>query len=157
MRPRHAKIDRLGERGFHRRIREQGERITGDGAVMMRASDRVFERAVLGHQADGMIEVGIGGLAAFQRAPPELALGVVAAAEGKHDRQRDLSFAEIIADVLSELRGLPGCQLARMSGSGATCFGLFSSATAARAAGKVLRDKYQHWWVKAGVLGRDRM
>ncbi len=67
-----------------------------------------------------------------------------------------IALTPVIADVLSELRGLSGCQLARMSGSGATCFGLFSSATAARAAGKVLSDKYQHWWVKAGVLGRDR-
>ncbi len=66
-----------------------------------------------------------------------------------------IALQPVIADVLSELRRLPGCQLARMSGSGATCFGLFSSATAAHAAGKVLR-KYQHWWVKAGVLGRDR-
>jgi len=68
-----------------------------------------------------------------------------------------IALAPAIADVLAALRALAGCGLARMSGSGATCFGLFSSATAARAAGKVLRDKYQHWWVKAGVLGRDRM
>jgi 4-diphosphocytidyl-2-C-methyl-D-erythritol kinase len=68
-----------------------------------------------------------------------------------------IALTPVIADVLAALRRLSGCQLARMSGSGATCFGLFSSATAARAAGKVLRDKYQHWWVKAGVLGRDRM
>src|SRR5208282_6446128 len=67
-----------------------------------------------------------------------------------------IALKPVIADVLSELRGLPGCQLARMSGCGAACFGLFSSATAARAAGKVLRDKYQHWWVKAGVLGGYR-
>jgi len=68
-----------------------------------------------------------------------------------------IALAPVIADVFAALRTLPGCGLARMSGSGATCFGLFSSAAAARAAGKVLRDKYQHWWVKAGVLGRDRM
>ena len=67
-----------------------------------------------------------------------------------------IALKPVIADVLAALRGLAGCRLARMSGSGATCFGLFSSATAARAAAKVLRDKYQHWWVKAGVLGRDR-
>ena len=67
-----------------------------------------------------------------------------------------IALMPVIAEVLAALRGLSGCQLARMSGSGATCFGLFSSATAARAAGKVLREKYQHWWVKAGVLGRER-
>lgn len=66
-----------------------------------------------------------------------------------------IALAPAIADVLGALHALPGCGLARMSGSGATCFGLFSSATAARVAGKALRDKYQHWWVKTGVLGRD--
>jgi 4-diphosphocytidyl-2-C-methyl-D-erythritol kinase len=64
-----------------------------------------------------------------------------------------IAIAPVIGDVLAALRTLNGCRLARMSGSGATCFGLFSSATAARAAAKTLREKYQHWWVKAGALG----
>ena len=64
-----------------------------------------------------------------------------------------IAIAPVIGDVLAALRALPGCRLARMSGSGATCFGLFSSATAARAAAKTLRGKYQHWWVRAGTLG----
>ena len=54
--------------------------------------------------------------------------------------------------VLTALRGLPGCQLARMSGSGATCFALFSGAAAAREAAKILRGKFPHWWVKATTL-----
>ncbi len=64
-----------------------------------------------------------------------------------------IAIAPVIGDVLAALRALPGCRLARMSGSGATCFGLFSSAIAARAAAKTLRGKYQHWWVRAGTLG----
>ncbi len=64
-----------------------------------------------------------------------------------------IAIAPVIGDVLAALRALPGCRLARMSGSGATCFGLFSSATAARAAAKTLRGKYRHWWVRAGTLG----
>ena len=47
-----------------------------------------------------------------------------------------IALAPVIADVLAALRALPGCRLARMSGSGATCFALFSSAAAARAAAK---------------------
>ena len=58
-----------------------------------------------------------------------------------------------IADVLHALRGLSGCRLARMSGSGATCFGLFSAATPARQAAKKLRAKYPRWWVRAVTLG----
>lgn len=65
-----------------------------------------------------------------------------------------IALAPVIADVLTALRALPGCRLARMSGSGSTCFGLFSSMAAARAAATMLRGRYPRWWVKASVLGR---
>jgi 4-diphosphocytidyl-2-C-methyl-D-erythritol kinase len=58
-----------------------------------------------------------------------------------------------IARVLAALREAPGCQLARMSGSGATCFGLFASAGAATAAARKLGAAHPRWWVKATVLG----
>jgi 4-diphosphocytidyl-2-C-methyl-D-erythritol kinase len=58
-----------------------------------------------------------------------------------------------IADVLTVLRGLAGCRLARMSGSGATCFGLFASAVEADAAAEILRAKYPNWWAQACTLG----
>ena len=58
-----------------------------------------------------------------------------------------------IARVLAALREAPGCQLARMSGSGATCFGLFTSARAAAAAARKLEAAHPRWWVKATVLG----
>jgi 4-diphosphocytidyl-2-C-methyl-D-erythritol kinase len=64
-----------------------------------------------------------------------------------------IALAPAIAGVLTALRGLPGCKLARMSGSGATCFALFAAAAAAREAAKILRGKYPHWWVRAVVLG----
>ncbi len=63
------------------------------------------------------------------------------------------ALAPAIADVLAALRALSGCGLARMSGSGATCFGLFAGAAAAQKAATMLRDKYLHWWVKACGLG----
>ncbi len=64
-----------------------------------------------------------------------------------------IALAPVIADVLAALRALAGCRLARMSGSGATCFALFSAAAAARAAAKDSSSKYPHWWVRASVLG----
>jgi 4-diphosphocytidyl-2-C-methyl-D-erythritol kinase len=64
-----------------------------------------------------------------------------------------IAIEPTVAEVLTRLEALEGVECARMSGSGATCFGLFSSATATRAAAKVLRAKYRHWWVRAGVLG----
>ncbi|HKM87152.1 MAG TPA: 4-(cytidine 5'-diphospho)-2-C-methyl-D-erythritol kinase [Xanthobacteraceae bacterium] len=67
-----------------------------------------------------------------------------------------IALAPVIADVLRVLRGLPGCRLARMSGSGATCFALFAAVAAAREAAKVLRGKHPQWWVRAGTLGGER-
>jgi 4-diphosphocytidyl-2-C-methyl-D-erythritol kinase len=64
-----------------------------------------------------------------------------------------IALAPAIADVLAALRALSGCGLARMSGSGATCFGLFASAADADAAKKILQDKHPHWWMRAAVLG----
>jgi len=64
-----------------------------------------------------------------------------------------IALAPAIADVLAALRALSGCGLARMSGSGATCFGLFASAAEANAAAKILLGRYSHWWIRATTLG----
>ena len=57
--------------------------------------------------------------------------------------------APVIAEVLDALSALPGCLLARMSGSGATCFGLFSSTEAAEDAATAISDAHPDWWVKS--------
>ncbi|WP_226624798.1 4-(cytidine 5'-diphospho)-2-C-methyl-D-erythritol kinase [Alloyangia pacifica] len=59
----------------------------------------------------------------------------------------------VIGTVLSELQALPGCRLARMSGSGATCFGLFTTMAEAGAAAEALRAARPGWWVAEGLLG----
>jgi 4-diphosphocytidyl-2-C-methyl-D-erythritol kinase len=64
-----------------------------------------------------------------------------------------IAIAPVVAQVLADLRSLKGCRLARMSGSGATCFGLFGTAPAAAAAARVLRGKHPAWWVRATKLG----
>jgi 4-diphosphocytidyl-2-C-methyl-D-erythritol kinase len=64
-----------------------------------------------------------------------------------------VKLAPAIADVVAGLRTLSGCRLARMSGSGATCFGLFSSAAEATAAAKSAQTKNPDWWVRACALG----
>ncbi len=58
-----------------------------------------------------------------------------------------------IAKVLAALRKSPGCRLARMSGSGATCFGLYASSRAATVAARDIAAAHSHWWVRADVLG----
>jgi 4-diphosphocytidyl-2-C-methyl-D-erythritol kinase len=64
-----------------------------------------------------------------------------------------VALAPVIAEALAALRALPGCGVARMSGSGATCFALMSSATAAAAAAKAMQGKFPDWWVRACALG----
>jgi len=64
-----------------------------------------------------------------------------------------IALAPAIANVLAALRGAAGCRLARMSGSGATCFALFASAAQTAAAGKNLRAQYPDWWISETVLG----
>jgi 4-diphosphocytidyl-2-C-methyl-D-erythritol kinase len=63
-----------------------------------------------------------------------------------------IALAPVIADVLTALHAFAGCQLARMSGSGATCFGLFWSAAEAEVAAKILRANNPNWWVQACAL-----
>src|ERR1700746_3329878 len=71
---------------------------------MRGAPDRVLDRPMLDHQPDGVIEIGFGRFAALQRAPPKFAFGIAAAAEREHDRQRNLAFAKIVADVFAKAR-----------------------------------------------------
>lgn len=54
-----------------------------------------------------------------------------------------------IGMATAALRAAPGCRFARMSGSGATVFGLFDDAAAAGAAAGALRVARPDWWVVA--------
>jgi 4-diphosphocytidyl-2-C-methyl-D-erythritol kinase len=73
---------------------------------------------------------------------------------GRNDLEAPaIALAPVIADVLAALRALSGCELVRMSGSGATCFAVFDSLRVASAAARRLRARHPHWWVRATVLG----
>lgn len=58
-----------------------------------------------------------------------------------------LSLAPAVADVLTALRRTDACLLARMSGSGATCFGLYPDAESAARAAAALAAARPDWWV----------
>ena len=58
-----------------------------------------------------------------------------------------------IAGVLDTLQALPDVLLARMSGSGATCFALFDTGDAARRAAAQLSAERPGWWIRATSLG----
>lgn len=63
-----------------------------------------------------------------------------------------LSQCPVIGTVLASIASLPGCLLSRMSGSGATCFGIFASPESAVAAARILNAQSARlgWWTWAG-------
>lgn len=63
------------------------------------------------------------------------------------------AIAPAIVDVLAVLAAVRGCKLARMSGSGATCFGLFLDRRAAVRAAWAIHARHPDWWVRPSVIG----
>ena len=60
--------------------------------------------------------------------------------------------APVIGDIVADLTATPGCRLARMSGSGATCFALFGAQNEAASAAAAFQHRYPHWWVVPTTL-----
>jgi 4-diphosphocytidyl-2-C-methyl-D-erythritol kinase len=64
--------------------------------------------------------------------------------EGRNDLEPPaIAFVPEIAEVLASLRG---AEFARMSGSGATCFGLFASDTERDCAADSIAFEHPNWW-----------
>ncbi len=63
-----------------------------------------------------------------------------------------LSLCPDIQEVLTALAAQPDCLLARMSGSGATCFGLFPDSASAQQAATRLAQTRPDWWLTASFL-----
>ncbi|MCZ6605384.1 MAG: 4-(cytidine 5'-diphospho)-2-C-methyl-D-erythritol kinase [Alphaproteobacteria bacterium] len=98
--------------------------------------------------------------AAF-RAPVEVAGEIWSQADAclthLREQNNDLTPAAtaalpVIGDMLAVLEAGEGCRVARMSGSGATCFGLFADETVARRACATLSTAHSDWWWAAGRL-----
>lgn len=62
----------------------------------------------------------------------------------------------IIAEVLSALQADERCLLARMSGSGATCFGIYADEVEAAAAASMIGRRRPNWWVAATSLNQHQ-
>jgi 4-diphosphocytidyl-2-C-methyl-D-erythritol kinase len=88
------------------------------------------------------------GATAFSVAGDDAAALAAALADSRNDLQGPaLEVAPVIAEVLAALDSAPGCHLARLSGSGATCFGLFDDEAAATGAADTIRAAHGDWWV----------
>jgi 4-diphosphocytidyl-2-C-methyl-D-erythritol kinase len=62
-----------------------------------------------------------------------------------------IALAPIIATALSEI-AQSGAKIARMSGSGATCFGIYASTAKAQSAARDLSHAHPDWWITAATL-----
>lgn len=62
------------------------------------------------------------------------------------------TVAPTVNTALAEIDDTQGCLLTRMSGSGATCFGLYATPDAARAAAARISTAHPTWWVEATPL-----
>lgn len=81
--------------------------------------------------------------------------------EGLRKTRNDLTgpaitLAPVVRDVLVALEAAPGVSIARLSGSGATCFGLFADSVAAQIAAEEIAGARPEWWVRACRLIRGR-
>ena len=92
------------------------------------------------------------GFAALGAPPTRAALLEFLLAQANDLERPAIALAPVIADVLAVLRNSVGCKVARMSGSGATCFALFASAAAAHRAARALRSKFPNWWIRPTTL-----
>jgi len=66
-----------------------------------------------------------------------------------------IEVAPVIADVLQALEKTRGCLLARLSGSGATCFGIYDDAASAEAAKAAIQKAHPTWWAVATKIKNE--
>jgi 4-diphosphocytidyl-2-C-methyl-D-erythritol kinase len=75
------------------------------------------------------------------------------AIEGRNDLEGPArAIAPVIGAVTDLFAAQPGVTLARMSGSGATCFALFDSEAARTAAAQAIRSAQPDWWCLESTL-----
>lgn len=112
------------------------------------ATPQVFARVGLepGESAPWGAHPPIESGAAFDALLPKLC-------KGRNDMEDAASvLAPVVGHVLAVLSAARGVKLARMSGSGATCFALFETCHAAARAARVIRRDHPGWWVRPTVL-----
>lgn len=109
-------------------------------ALSTRAVFELFDEALPERQGASPSFNGGDPLALLQAQPNDLEVAAI-------------SLQPVIGEVLAALKTLRSCRLARMSGSGATCFALFDTPEAASSAAAQLRVKHSRWWIEETPLG----
>lgn len=86
--------------------------------------------------------------------PPADAQALAAALAARRNdlTQAAITLEPLVGEALALIAAQPHCLLARMSGSGATCFGLFATEPTARAAATTLAATQPGWWIAPAAL-----
>jgi 4-diphosphocytidyl-2-C-methyl-D-erythritol kinase len=118
------------------------------------ATSDVFKALGLRH---GELRVGATDVILYDPVWPEAGASVDAWIEALAGIGNDLEkpatrIQPVIGEVLSALASASGARLARMSGSGATCFAIFNDDADAQRAAQAIRREHPAWWVHAGAL-----
>jgi 4-diphosphocytidyl-2-C-methyl-D-erythritol kinase len=87
--------------------------------------------------------------------PDAAALATLLAGRGNDLAAPATGLAPEIATVIDTIGGTESCLLARMSGSGATCFGLFADHAIASVSARAVMRSHPGWWVASGRLIAD--
>ena len=80
-----------------------------------------------------------------------------ALAEALKTRRNDLAdpaiaLEPVVPAMLDAIAATEGCLLSRMSGSGATCFGLYADEDSADDAADSLRESHPNWWISPAPI-----
>jgi 4-diphosphocytidyl-2-C-methyl-D-erythritol kinase len=135
----------IGER------RDAAPRLPAAGVVLVNPGIALSTPAVFAKRAGAFSAP-----ARFVEAPRDAA-GLAAVLRRRRNDLTEAATALVpaIRDVLAVLDATPGCLLARMSGSGATCFGLYADRAAARDAAAFLAGRQRGWWVVPTALSAE--
>jgi 4-diphosphocytidyl-2-C-methyl-D-erythritol kinase len=118
------------------------------------ATKDVFAALGLRH---GELRVGVADVMTEASSWPEeggsLEEWVEALAAGSNDLEEPaMRIQPVIGEVITALSATDGAWLARMSGSGATCFAVYENTAEAQRAADKIRLEHPSWWVHAGTL-----
>ena len=117
------------------------------------ATKDVFKELGLKH---GQLRVGVTDVLKAPKWPGEGApveAWIKALNAGTNDLEAPaLKVEPVIGNVLAALRDAENVLLARMSGSGATCFAIFNDDADAKRAAASIAAAHPQWWVHAGAL-----
>jgi 4-diphosphocytidyl-2-C-methyl-D-erythritol kinase len=133
----------------------QSSRMTGIGEIIRPLAGYDGQPILLVNPASPVATARVFETLALQ--PGDKAFAGIVDASNLSETRNDLTIAACqlnpaIRDVLSEIAGVDGVRIARMSGSGATCFGLFDRADEAERASREIAARHPNWWCAATSL-----